>query len=191
MKIQSIICIGDSNTWGYDPRSFFGSRYPADIRWTGILEGAGWRVCNLGQNGMSVPGERELPMFRELILKRLPADLLTVMMGSNDLLDGTSAEETAERMGRFLACVTEAAPESRVILIAPPVMRPGSWVRSRRTIEESARLPELYRKLAAERKTAFADAEEWNVEPVFDGVHFSPEGHRAFAEGLMRMTDSL
>lgn len=33
---------------------------------------------------------------------------------------------------------------------------------------------------------AFADAGEWGVALTFDGVHFSPEGHAAFAEGLGR-----
>ena len=27
---------------------------------------------------------------------------------------------------------------------------------------------------------------EWGVALIFDGVHFSPEGHAAFAEGLGR-----
>ena len=34
---MKILCIGDSNTYGYDPRSFFGDRYPEDVRWTDNL----------------------------------------------------------------------------------------------------------------------------------------------------------
>ena len=34
---------GDSNTYGYDPRSMMGDRYPQDVRWTGILQKeTGW-----------------------------------------------------------------------------------------------------------------------------------------------------
>ena len=29
---MKIICFGDSNTWGYDPRSYLGERYPKDVR---------------------------------------------------------------------------------------------------------------------------------------------------------------
>ena len=44
---------------------------------------------------------------------------------------------------------------------------------------------------AAEKAgAAFADAGEWGVELIFDGVHFSPEGHAAFAEGLMKKLDA-
>ena len=42
------------------------------------------------------------------------------------------------------------------------------------------------RRLAAEQGTAFADAGQWGVSLLFDGVHFSPEGHRAFADGIRR-----
>ena len=27
--MKRILCFGDSNTYGYDPRSYFGSQYPA------------------------------------------------------------------------------------------------------------------------------------------------------------------
>ena len=30
---MNVICFGDSNTYGYDPRSYFGGRYDADNRW--------------------------------------------------------------------------------------------------------------------------------------------------------------
>ena len=29
---MKILCIGDSNTYGYDPRSYLGDRYPAEVR---------------------------------------------------------------------------------------------------------------------------------------------------------------
>lgn len=44
---MKILCIGDSNTYGYDPRSFFGDRYPEDVRWTdnlGACERTGFRA---------------------------------------------------------------------------------------------------------------------------------------------------
>ncbi len=33
---MNIICFGDSNTYGYDPRGYFGGRYEADNRWVDI-----------------------------------------------------------------------------------------------------------------------------------------------------------
>lgn len=34
---MKVICFGDSNTYGYDPRGYFGGRYEGDSRWVDIL----------------------------------------------------------------------------------------------------------------------------------------------------------
>ena len=76
---MKVICFGDSNTYGYDPRSYFGGRYDADSRWVDILAAeTGWEIRNMGQNGKEIP----------LIAPDFPTDtdLLIVMLGTNDLL---------------------------------------------------------------------------------------------------------
>lgn len=46
---MKVVCFGDSNTYGYDPRSWLGGRYPADSRWVDLLaQKTGWDVVNLG-----------------------------------------------------------------------------------------------------------------------------------------------
>ena len=37
MHRMKVICFGDSNTYGYDPRGYFGGRYDGDNRWVDIL----------------------------------------------------------------------------------------------------------------------------------------------------------
>ena len=40
-----MLCYGDSNTYGYDPRGFFGDRYPEESRWVDILvQRTGWEI---------------------------------------------------------------------------------------------------------------------------------------------------
>ena len=34
---MKMLCFGDSNTYGYDPRSYFGGQYPAQHRWVDLL----------------------------------------------------------------------------------------------------------------------------------------------------------
>lgn len=184
--MKRVLCFGDSNTYGYDPRSYFGGQYPSDVRWTGRLQGMGMEVANCGQNGLSVPREAQLPAVADLLRRVGAVDAVTVMLGSNDLLGGATAEETAARMEALLRCVREHAGGARVVLIAPPPMRPGDWVPTQALIDESVRLAALYRELAEKLGVAFADAGAWNVELAFDGVHFTPAGHAAFAEGIAR-----
>ena len=179
-----ILCIGDSNTYGYDPRSCFGSRYPAEIRWTCRLEN--YDVINCGMNGLQIPVDGK--PFTDLIQSKSP-DLVLVMLGSNDLLEGADAATAGRRMELFLAAVQEAG--ARIFLIAPPVMRQGDWVQNTELIKESEKLGSLYREVAESTGILFADAEEWNVGLAFDGIHFSPEGHAAFASGLSKRLSEI
>lgn len=170
-----VLCFGDSNTYGYDPRSWFGSRYPAHVRWTDILAGeTGWDVLNEGMNGRSIPagGFVSLPH----------ADLLVVMLGSNDLLNGFTAEETTARMGIFLGQIHSVY--HHILLVAPPPMKYGDWVTGEGLLTQSALLADCYRELAQRLGASFADAGKWDVDLTYDGVHFSEEGHRAFAKGI-------
>ena len=174
---MKLLCIGDSNTYGYDPQSTFGSRYPDDICWTNCI--AGWEVSNCGTNGLTIPSNGRV--WQDLIERKQP-NLVTVMLGSNDLLEGRSAETASNRMEAFLKKLLEKGKP--ILLIAPPPMQPGVWVTSGEQIEESRKLGKLYRTLAKRLKADFADAGEWDIELAFDGVHFTENGHRAFAAGL-------
>lgn len=174
---MKILCIGDSNTYGYDPRSYIGSRYPESVRWTSGLEGH--EVINCGLNGMTVP--RNHARAIGLIRSNEP-DLVVVMLGTNDLTGGLSAEQIADRMEAFLDSIGSLG--RTLLLIAPPVLQYGEWVMDDDIIEESGRLGDIYRELAERKGCLFADAGKWGIEMTFDGVHFSPEGHSVFAEHM-------
>ena len=89
---KQIVCIGDSNTWGYDPRGFGGGRYPADVRWTALLEAGGrWEITNLGENGREIPHSAfALRLLARQLDAARPFDGVCVLLGSNDLLCGAS-----------------------------------------------------------------------------------------------------
>ena len=177
-----LLCFGDSNTYGYDPRSYFGSRYPAHVRWTDRLaRETGWDVINEGMNGRGIPagGFVSLPH----------ADILLVMLGSNDLLNGCSAGETARRMEEFLSRFRSAY--HHILLVAPPPMQYGDWVTEARLLTDSAELADRYRNLAQKLCIHFADAGDWGVELTFDGVHFSETGHQAFAAAVRSTLSQL
>lgn len=173
---MKVICFGDSNTYGYDPRGYFGGRYDADSRWVDILAAeTGWEVRNMGQNGREIPSSA--PSF--------PADtdLLIVMLGTNDLLQGRSPEQAAERLERFLSGVS--LDRSRVLLIAPPPVTLGKWVPSPQLIDGSRAFARLCQALAERLGIRFADAGTWGIPLAYDGVHFTEQGHKAFAAGLL------
>ena len=147
---RRLLCYGDSNTYGYDPRSYLGGRYPDSVRWTALLRQYGWQVCDRGENGRSIPSsDREISMTVQSLC-RMDVDILTVMLGSNDLLQmpSPSAEECAERMERFLTTLLheDGWDKSRnILLIAPPPMALGAWVQDEETTAASHRLAECYK----------------------------------------------
>lgn len=57
-----VCCFGDSNTYGYDPRSFLGGRYAAENRWVDILQSkTGWEIINQGMTAGDPPISRFYP----------------------------------------------------------------------------------------------------------------------------------
>ena len=184
-KMKRILCIGDSNTCGFDPRSCLGSRYPREIRWTGRIAASGFEVVNDGVNGRTFPRGTELPALSARLQAKLPVDAVLILLGTNDLLLGRTAEETGRRASAMLETVCTLIPAERVLLIAPPRLTDGEWVSDPRLISESERLSGELEKAAARCGVCFADAGRWGIKPVFDGVHFSPEGHMRFAEQLL------
>ena len=180
---MKVLCYGDSNTYGYDPRGFVGDRYPAECRWVDILaQKLKWEIQNEGQNGREIPIRPfQYQRAGELLAQSAP-DVFTVMLGTNDLLRGYSAVETCSRMEAFLRYLQPKC--GRLLLIAPPPMKRGAWVTEENLIAESVKLAEAYQVLSQKLDIAFVNAGQWNVELTFDGVHFTEAGHRAFAEGL-------
>lgn len=178
-----MLCFGDSNTYGYDPRGFWGDRYPEESRWIDILsEKTDWMIKNAGQNGREIPRNSLQFQQAELLIDQTSPSLFTVMLGTNDLLQGATAQEAASRMERFLRHVQSGC--SSILLIAPPPLQPGTWVTDQTLLGESRKLAEKYQSLARNLHIFFVDAGQWNVTLAFDGVHFTGAGHHAFAEGL-------
>lgn len=172
---MKVICFGDSNTYGYDPRSYFGGRYDAHNRWVDILaEQTGWTVCNQGENGRGVP--------RTPVPFPADTDLLILMLGSNDLLQGWRPEAVADLLERFLTSLS--LPRDKLLLIAPPPIVPGAWVAGQEQIDDTIAYARCCRALASRLSIRFADAGAWGVTMAYDGVHFTEAGHRAFAAGL-------
>lgn len=179
---MQILCFGDSNTYGYDPRGFFGDRYDDTDRWVDLLaKQTGYELINAGANGQEIPHS---PYALRLLTEYAPVDLLLVMLGTNDLLQGVSAKNAADRMDAFLNLLPPHY--NRILLVAPPPMKRGAWVPTDELVSESINLASEYRLLAEKRGIAFVDTRHWNIELTFDGVHFTEEGHHTFAANLRK-----
>ena len=181
---MKMLCFGDSNTYGYDPRSYFGGRHGEKHRWVELLaEKLGYTAINAGENGREIPStEGEWRRFDALLASQKPLDLLIIMLGTNDILQGNPPDMVTRRMKRFLERMD--FEKSKILLLAPPPMQRGTWVPSQKLMEDSKALAQGYQALAQSLGIGYGDAGGWQIPLEFDGVHLTEEGHRALAEGL-------
>ena len=178
-----ILCFGDSNTYGFDPRGYFGDRYNGEDRWVDLLaKQTGFAVINAGINGREIPRSSYPSLSQN---KRVSADILLVMLGTNDLLQGASAEEVADRMECFLRLQLPCFQQ--ILLVTPPPMKRGAWVPTDTLVTQSFQLAEQYKLLAEKLNILFVDTRQWNIELAFDGVHFTEAGHQSFAKHLINV----
>ena len=193
-EMRKIVFFGDSNTYGYEPSEVMPGRYPAEVRWVDRLAGQlgeEWQVISNGLNGRKIPDVRhsyqQEPVLR-MIKEAEEAGILAVMLGTNDILltYTVDAEVPVTKMDRFLAFVTERMDPQRLLLIAPAYI--GSSSENipflSECYEESIRMNEGFRTLSAKYGNRFVDAGKWGIELAYDHVHFSPSGHRQFAEHM-------
>jgi lysophospholipase L1-like esterase len=131
--MRTIVCFGDSNTWGYTPGTD-GVRLPREERWPVRLAaalGGGWEVIAEGLNGRTAAvespleeGRNGVPYFLPCLRSHKPVDLVVVYLGTNDVSFLTD-ELVARSVGRLvkLARASDTGPGGgppRVLVVCPP-----------------------------------------------------------------------
>jgi lysophospholipase L1-like esterase len=160
-------------------------------RWTGILKSKlGINVVDMGGNGRMIP---KPGYSTEVVLRVIKQNVkegenvpLWIMLGTNDILKDpeTTAEDVNEALKTFVKNVQHSGVPVDIRIIAPVPMKQGTWADKKRFVVESEMLPQLYKKTAEELGVAFTDASEFGVQLAYDGVHFTEQGHRTFAEKM-------
>jgi len=203
--MKNILCFGDSNTWGYSPID--GTRYPLDIRWTGVLQkslGADYRIIEEGLNGRTTfINEDERPLrsgsdVLQIILEsHRPLDFVIIMLGTNDLKVefNLSVEEIAQGTKTLCEMVLNseylADNIPQILLVSPThigsTIMPDQEEFFNQAREKSFQFAEHYEKAAAELGVHFLDAANIvNVSEV-DGVHWDADQHVKFGKELANL----
>ena len=140
--MRTVVCFGDSNTWGCEPGT--GLRYPREVRWPGRLAAAlgdAWHVVEEGLGGRTAtldspvaPGKNGLDYLVPCLYSHMPLDVIVIFLGTNDMADryALSATEVARCVGRLVQIVRQtetgiggAAPA--VLLACPPRVGDTEW----------------------------------------------------------------
>ncbi len=198
--MRTILCYGDSNTWGKDPESE--GRFSFTIRWPGVLQqqlGMSFRVIEEGLCGRTTVFDDPLSPWRNgkqylmpCLESHKPIDLCIIMLGTNDLKTRFSltAAEIAEGAEMLIDLVHSreagsGAGSPPVLLVSPPLVR-GDVPEHDMLIgaaQKSRSFAACYRETAERTGCLYFDAACIEVSEL-DGVHISEEGHRMLGEKL-------
>jgi lysophospholipase L1-like esterase len=206
--VKTVVCFGDSNTWGFDPETK--ERFPHDVRWTGVLAktlGDGYRVIEEGLNGRTTVVDDPISPYRngrDYIIPCLeshkPFDLVTIMLGTNDLKERfkRSASDIAESAAKLaeMALNSTFGPNDgrpRVLLIAPPPVVKLSELAEmfEGSIEKSKRFAEHFKNMAEWYDCAFFDAGSVITSSELDGIHFEASEHQKLGIAIAGVVRSL
>ncbi len=217
-RMPTILCFGDSNTWGYDPAataaSPFPIRYPADVRWPGQLAGElgnSWQVIEEGQNGRAAVHEDRTALAsrcgRDYLLPCLeshhPLEVVAIMLGTNDLkaCHHLPAQDIANGVGVLVQLILKsgAGPGARapkILVICPAAIGnleslPDLAARFVGARERSLEMPRLYAAMAKLHGVEFLNAQEYTQVSPIDGLHFTAEDHTALAKAVAAKLRSM
>jgi lysophospholipase L1-like esterase len=189
MTEKTVLCYGDSITWGYNPVNQ--DRMTANERWSGVLgKGLGYKykVIEEGLNGRTTVWDDPLNHGFKNGLKYLipcldthrPVDLCILLLGTNDMKKrfSLSAMEIARGIKVLIEVIkkSEAGPRGmapKILLLAPPYISKfnGFSEEFENAYHISRNLPDLYAQIASDYGCEFIDTSKIIVASELDGVH--------------------
>ena len=209
MKKKSILCYGDSNTFGHRPTD--GQRYPYGVRWTSLLAenlGKDFQVIEAGLNSRTTVIDDEVEKYRNglkyidvVVEMNWPLDLVILMLGTNDMKVRYQAQavDIAEGAWSIVREIRRLHQEIRpdwmpqILLVSPLLV--GEKIRDglsdcsegfggERAYWLSRELAPLYQQVAREEGCHFLDAGSVASAGTADALHLEEEGHRDLAAAM-------
>lgn len=207
--MKTILCYGDSNTWGFDARTQ--GRFHREVRWPGALQrllGEGYCVVEEGLCGRTVanstatePEINGLHYLSACLKSHAPLDYVVLMLGSNDLQVKYNAVplEIARCLERMVQYILSPYSHGfgqvpRILLISPPPV--GEGIRrfalrdlfgAETCMERSIQLVRRIRMVAKTCGCMHLDAGSVVRACQEDGLHLDAENHRLLAAAVRDM----
>jgi lysophospholipase L1-like esterase len=202
---RTVLCFGDSNTWGYLAPD--AARMRRWERWPGVLQlelGDDIHVIEEGLSGRTTafedpftPGRNGLSALPMLLETHAPLDAVVIMLGTNDLLlpSEPNAYQVAHGVGAMVELIRERASglgetAPHVLLVAPPPIGPIDRWESMSPLarQASAAFGDAFRWIADELEVPLVDLGQHVASSPRDGIHFEVADHavigRTVAEAL-------
>ena len=210
--MKTIMCYGDSNTWGFMPKLEpsvieTDNRYPWGVRWTSRLQislGADYRVIEDGLNGrttmLDCPMEDHRNGLKDIdvcLMTNKPIDLVIIMLGTNDtkIVFNMTPYVIAHGIERLIERIRTGGNghngTSPEILVVSPI-RMGDDVEDRwlfgefdkASVARDRQLAKFFKIAADKAGVHFLDAGAYVSADPADCIHMNADGHAKLAELL-------
>jgi len=213
---KSIMCYGDSLTWGWIPviEGAPTLRYPYRDRWTGVMAaqlGDGYQIIEEGlsarttslddPNDPRLNGSAYLP---SALASHLPLDLVIVLLGTNDTKSyfNRPTYQIANGIAKLVGQIAGSAggvgtpyPAPRILVVAPPPLavlpHPFFQGMFEGGHEKTAALAGQYRAMADFMKVDFFDAGSVVTTDGCDGIHFTVENNISLGKALAQKVTEI
>lgn len=207
--MKTILCYGDSNTWGFNPEAAGQPlcRFDRNTRWTGLLQkrlGTEYHIVEEGLAGRttmfddpSSPGRNGLTWLLPCMQSHQPVDLLVMMLGTNDtkVMFSAPAMEIATGMGRLMQTALnpynwDSGAPPQILVVSPIFVGEDieqSWLWGmfdQASVAKSRELARRYRLFAKLHGCHFFDAAEVAGPMRGEGIHLDAGGHGALADAI-------
>ncbi|QQM30572.1 SGNH/GDSL hydrolase family protein [Martelella lutilitoris] len=210
--MRSVLCYGDSNTYGQTTANRPDDRYPHDVRWPGIVRailGDRWLVIEEGLSGRTTVSDDPIEgaekngrtYLKPCIMSHKPLDLVIVMLGTNDLKIrfNKTAGEIAMGVGALVsdikalpAGINGKVPEIMIVAPPPTAMELKEWSGVFMGAQEKSRaLAAEYERIAEAQEVHFFDAGLVVSSSDADGFHLDAAAHAALGKAIAEEIEAI
>ncbi|POF30046.1 SGNH/GDSL hydrolase family protein [Roseibium marinum] len=210
--MRSVLCYGDSNTYGQTTANKPDDRYGHDVRWPGVLReilGHKWLVIEEGLSGRTTVSDDPIEgaekngrtYLRPCIMSHKPLDLVLIMLGTNDLKIrfNKTAGEIAMGVGALVsdikslpAGVDGKVPEIMIIAPPPTARDLKEWSGVFLGAQDKSReLAGEYERIAEANEVHFFDAGLVVRSSKEDGFHLGAKAHSVLGQAIAVEIESI
>lgn len=206
--MKTILCYGDSNTWGYIPGT--AERYGRDIRWPKVMQkhlGADYEIIEEALNGRTTvhedfleEGRNGMTYLTPCLISHAPIDLVILKLGVNDLKQRFSvpASDIADGVRKLSWKILKSDSginhqPPRLMIVTPPPMGKLSQFADMFAggPEKSQQFAKHYKVVADELGCDYLDAGEHVVSSDIDGIHWAADQHIHLGKVMAEKVRSL
>jgi lysophospholipase L1-like esterase len=214
-EAETVLCFGDSNTFGVPADHAERGRLPSDVRWSGVLQrrlGDRCRVIEEGLGGRTTDldyltraGRNGRTYFAPCLESHAPLVVVIIMLGTNDLKAefDRSPQQVARALLGYIDDIERLVRNrdgrsTNVVLVSPILVDPSQprfaelnlATYGPNAATKARGLAMEIELVAQERGASFLDAAAVATAGS-DGVHLSLESHAPLGELVARRIEDL